>query len=433
MSADGLNPSILFVLYQFPPSNDVGAQRPVRFIKHLWKRGWQVFVVAPANGVYYSYAPQGVAEIAQYCHVIRVPMIFPAPGRTSIHPGPLRLRIWRAWNRLAVPDGALAWLPAAVATGIQAVRRHRIPLIVASGQPFSVFLAAALIRKYTETALIFDYRDLWTLNPFYKGSRPRRAFETQLEKYAVRNSFASVFVNEECRRIQTAKLCGPGRHLTITNGFEALPQPARSETKPGFRIVYAGNFYGNRSPMFFLRGLADACARNPKLARHTRVDFFGVYDHRRIARDCERLGLAAIVRLNHRIPRSELLQKLQQASLLLLINSYGPGHEMNLPAKFFDYLSVEKPILCLAERGALKDAVIRTGAGVVVDPRDIKSVSERLGDFYRNWSRRKPVFRLDPKKIRPFRASETGDQFERLCRELMAAFRETSKNKTLYR
>ncbi|HHP7234206.1 MAG TPA: hypothetical protein ACFCUC_06220 [Desulfobacterales bacterium] len=433
MSADGRNPSILFILYQFPPSNDVGAQRPVRFIKHLWQRGWQVFVVAPANGIYYSYAPQGVAEIAQYCHVIRVPMIFPAPGRTSTHPGPLRLWVWRAWNRLAVPDGTLAWLPTAVSAGIQAVRLHRIPLIVASGQPFSVFLAAALIRKFTETALIFDYRDLWSLNPFYKGSRPRRVFEAQLEKYAVRNAGASVFVTDECLRIQTAKLCGPGRHLTITNGFEAPPQSVRFEPDPGFRIVYAGNFYGNRSPQFFLRGLADACARNPALARHTRVDFFGVYDHRRIARDCDRLGLAATVRLNPRIPRSELLQKLQQASLLLLINSYGPGHEMFLPAKFFDYLSVGKPILCLAEDGALKDAMLRTGAGDVVDPRNAHSVSDRLVAIYRNWSRRKSVFRLDPKKIRPFRASETGDQFERLCRELMAASRETNKNETLYR
>jgi hypothetical protein len=165
------------------------------------------------------------------------------------------------------------------------------------------------------------------------------------------------------------------------------------------------------------------------MARHTRVDFFGVYDHRRIARDCDRLGLSATVRLNPRIPRSELLQKLQQASLLLLINSYGPGHEMFLPAKFFDYLSVGKPILCLAEDGALKNAMFRTGAGVVVDPRDVKSVSERLATFYRDWSRRKSGFRLDPEKIRPFRASETGDQFEQLCRELIAASREFEKSR----
>jgi len=418
MISDSLEPKILFVLYQFPPSNDVGAQRPVRFIRHLHRSGWQVYVVAPANGVYHSYAPQTVSEIENFCRVVRAPMIFPAPGRRSSEPGALVSLAWRAWNRFAMPDGALAWLPAAVSAGIRTVRRHRIPLVLASGQPFTTFLAAAIVGRNTPASVILDYRDLWSLNPFYKRSRPRLGFEAQLEKFTLRSAAAAVFVTDECRRIQTAGLGSHCRYLTITNGFEPIVNAGPARSEPGFRIIHAGNFYGNRSPEVFFRGLAEACARSPALADDVRVEFYGVYDRRKFHRCCQTLGLTAKVSLKPRIPRSEMLQKLRRAAVLLLVNSYGPGHEMFLPAKFFDYLAVEKPILCLAEDGALKSALNRTGAGVVADPRDAAAVSRAILNLYEKLHRRNPSFHIDPQKSARYRASQTGEQLARLCRRL---------------
>lgn len=188
-----------------------------------------------------------------------------------------------------------------------------------------------------------------------------------------------------------------------------------------FRLIYAGNFYGSRTPWVFLRGLADAAARNSALARDTRVEFYGVFDRRRLRRYCENHGLGSMVSLHSRIPRAELLRKLQRAGMLLLINSYGPGHEMFLPAKFFDYLAAARPILCLAEDGAVKRAVDQTGAGMVVDPRDTDAVSAALLQLYRDFHQRKLAFRIDPQKTMSFRASQTGDRFAELCRQSIAA------------
>jgi glycosyltransferase involved in cell wall biosynthesis len=377
--------SVLFILYQFPPSNDVGAQRPMRFIRHLGRWGWHSVVLAPANGVYHSYDTQSASAVADCCTVVRAPMFFPAPrtgGPERPAAGAMSRWLWRAWNRAALPDGAAAWLPGAVGFGVEIVRRCNASLLLASGQPFSTFLIARAIKRRTGKKLVLDYRDPWTLNPFYKGSNLRRHLERRIERAVLRSADAAVFTTDEARLNQMAHFRRPRRHfesVTITNSFEP-DDSIRRERIPtdDFVVIHAGNLYGSRNPKVLFAGVAAAAAQDHQFARLARFKFFGVFDADRYRRLSAALGIEKLVEFAPRIPRSELELHYRRASVLLLINSYGKGHHVFIPSKFFDYLKTGLPIFCLADDGALKSAVRNTDSGVVVDPRDPQQTAREL-------------------------------------------------------
>ena len=402
---------LLFVLYQFPPSNDVGAQRPMRFIRNLKNFGWQPWVLAPSNGVYNSYAADMLEAIRKDCTIIRTPMLFPAADNTALVPSPpnrATALFWRIWNRLAIPDGGLAWLPKAVRTGIDIVRKEDIPVIVASGQPFSTFVIGAKIASATGAGLVLDYRDPWTPNPFFKGSIFRRTPSRLLEGSVLEKAAAAVFTTDEARRLYAKQFARIGSKChTITNSFEPMDPSSSTAASAQFRLVHAGNFYGSRNPVHLFQAVAKAIRTHKKLAEDLKISFFGIYSAGKYQHLCQQLGIDNLVEFFPRIPRSEIYTHLRSASLLLLINSYGSGHEVFIPSKFFEYLSFRKPILCLSEKGALASIVDNTGAGTVVDPQDENAIADRLIDLYQRLHIDKEGFCFDENRIGLYESKRT--------------------------
>jgi glycosyltransferase involved in cell wall biosynthesis len=66
---------------------------------------------------------------------------------------------------------------------------------------------------------------------------------------------------------------------------------------------------------------------------------------------------------------------LWSADLLLLFQG---EFRLQVPAKFFKYLHTGKPILAVAEEGALTDLIQETQTGIWCDPSDAKSIGNAL-------------------------------------------------------
>ena len=376
------------ILYKFPPSNDVGAFRPIKFINHLNKFGWQPIVLAPSNGIYFSYDLDLENSIDNKCDIVRVPMFFPFRKSSRLKSSKfqtMKYFLWRIWNRLALPDGVISWLFSAIPAGIKIARMKNIDIIFASGQPFSSFIIASVISKICGKGLILDYRDTWTLNPFYKGSPYRRKFEQQLEKYVLRSASAAIFTSDEYRKHQTESfgiLNSRCKYYTITNSFEgAKAEMTNFQPQNDFIVIHAGNLYGSpdpdvisRDPRVFFRGLSIAATLNKKFAATAKFRFYGVFNSKKLDKICRDLKVNSMVSFKARIPQAQLLPAMCQASVLLLINFCGPGDHVFIPAKFFDYLKAGRPILCLSESGALAQIISETESGVVVDPKNLKII-----------------------------------------------------------
>lgn len=416
---------LLMVLYQFPPCSDVGAFRPIRFIKHLGTLGWHPVVLAPSNGVHNAYDPGLEREILDYCTIYRAPLLprFAFGERAAyVKRGWPRL-LWRIWNRVALPDGAVSWLPAAVDMGVHIVKKECISLILASGQPFSTFIIANSIKKRTNTKLIVEYRDPWTLNPFHKGSKVRLMAERCIEKRILAHADAAVFLTQESALLHQnayGHVLNENKCCTITNSFERNDIDGQSDiSTKEFLLVHAGNLYGNRDPEVFLKGLSMAVIRNPELRRKTRVLFYGIFDSVKINRVIQDLKLNNVIELHPRIPQNELLPIMRKSHLLIIINSYGPGHHVFIPAKFFDYLKMGRPILCLTEDGALKRAMVETGAGIVADPKNPNQVASALQKMFERTFIRVDPFHTDRNRLMQYESRYTTAKLATLCDRLI--------------
>ena len=92
-----------------------------------------------------------------------------------------------------------------------------------------------------------------------------------------------------------------------------------------------------------------------------------------------------MVNLKGYLPHRESLAYLLQGDMLLLTLNSGIGGEVIYPAKVFEYLAVNKPILALVPEGVSVELVRSTKSGVVVDPDDMEEIKRAIRTAYHEY------------------------------------------------
>jgi glycosyltransferase involved in cell wall biosynthesis len=175
------------------------------------------------------------------------------------------------------------------------------------------------------------------------------------------------------------------KFVTITNGFdpadlsEAYPDPR------SFSIRHIGTLYAGRSVLPFLRGLEVALQREPDMKTHLRVEFLGDMD-RLNQHDWDSFvnehTLGPWVSRHPFVPRKQAVKLMQQTQVQVLILGKGQGIERIYPAKLFEYLGMQRPILAIASSGLAAALVNELEAGIVADPDQPSSIAEAILEFY---------------------------------------------------
>jgi hypothetical protein len=132
----------------------------------------------------------------------------------------------------------------------------------------------------------------------------------------------------------------------IWNGFDPVsigPEPSRNDAY--IEMLYAGNFYGSRR----LSSIAGVLAEMLASGEINVGDFrFSIYSQLE-TEDYElikRLGLSNIIQVYEPVAYDVIVKKMAQADILFLPS--GAEVPYAVPFKFYDYLSVGKPILAIA-------------------------------------------------------------------------------------
>src|SRR5205823_794877 len=124
-----------------------------------------------------------------------------------------------------------------------------------------------------------------------------------------------------------------------------------------------------RDPRPFLRALAAAIAAGELPAERTRVEFVGENDRPECARPevLEAMGLGEVVRFSPPVGHRQALAALAASDAVLVLQ---PDTALQVPAKLFEAIGLEKEVLCLAPPGATAAIVREERVGLVADPRD---------------------------------------------------------------
>jgi glycosyltransferase involved in cell wall biosynthesis len=128
----------------------------------------------------------------------------------------------------------------------------------------------------------------------------------------------------------------------------------------------------------FLDALAAALRERPELHDLLRARFIGSFP------DAERdrlgaLGLAGVVAIEPTRPHDVVLQAQRDADVLLLFMQDRAGAEAVVPAKTWEYLAADRPVLALVPpHGAAARELAAAGAGEIVAPHDTDGVRRAI-------------------------------------------------------
>jgi hypothetical protein len=401
---------VLFVSFPFPPNASVGTRRIVKFCELLPEQGWEPVVLTVASGDFYMQDHDLAARIAPQVAIFRAPKLgrrprpkpAPAGGPAAPEPGVQR-RDQLAWIRalgrqlklpLAFPDRHSGWILPALWQGRQILRDHRIDVVLSTSPPSSDHIVGYGLSRLGGLPLVLDFRDLWTGNegyalrglPWWFRTTDRRV-ERQVVAAADQVVTAAPGFSERLRQLLPPERAE--RVTTITNGidpaeFAGLPLP--DERTERFTLLHLGSLYGLRDPSPFLETLERWLARNPDRCHRVLVRLVG--DTRGRPRRTDLPHAESVIREEPPVPRREALARVWQADALLLLLGFSPELRDVIPAKVYEYIYSDRPVLAYLPEGAAAEILRRHTRGLVLTAPDAAAGCAWLDRAFAAWEAR---------------------------------------------
>jgi glycosyltransferase involved in cell wall biosynthesis len=405
---------ILLVTYGFPPSGGGGVFRCAKFVKYATRSGAQVTVLTVAPRFYCRVQDASDSSLerevsdARVLRVPRVPLSLSelralldlpngprratANAACSRNPTPLQ----RLGDLLSFPDQEVGWLPFAIGSGLSAIQRYAIEVIYASAPPASALLVGHALARLTGKPLVAEFRDPWAVLRERPGGRSfppesrRRRWEVELERQVVRRAERIIVVNDALASLyqETYPFLRGGRTIVIPNGYDPddFAQAARGSVRPPekFTITFAGSFYGNHGSEAFLRGLERFLVMDAQARSSISFQVAGSLDRRASAEMSEFKSSGLVESLGY-LEHARALERMRDSSLLLLTLPESVVTEYWVPAKTYEYLATDRPILAVTPEGELRRTLALYGGVTLVDPADVEGIAAALAREYDSW------------------------------------------------
>lgn len=403
---------VLVVAYSFPPAGGGRVRRVTKFVKFLPGFGWEPVVLTVKNPLVrdYDYALLK-EEMGRKGMVVRTPSwepsflirYFNAEGPSSTK-GKRRFHFFKdlalktakklKWY-IFFPDSRNGWVPFCVFNGWRIIRKEKIDLIFVTAEPFSSLISGVILKKITGLPLVIDFRDEWVgFSEHYFPDKPAivRSMEKATEAFAVRNadkviSVTKPIIDNFIRRYKQEK---KDKFLCITNGFDPEDFKGLAVDAPRndrFTITYAGSLYKLRSPEYFLEALKDIAGRDRDFAVKAKAVFIGDNDRYVKALFDSYKELSGMIEVTGFLQHKDVVRRMLESDLLLYIADQTPASDRVLPAKLFEYMATNKPVIALADNGPAKEVIEYTSCGKVVSPYNIAAITVAIEYFYERFSK----------------------------------------------
>ena len=309
------------------------------------------------------------------------------------------------------------WPEAAAAAGLSRLDGQAYDALVTFAQPWSSHAAGLIIKqRHGDLPWLAHFSDPWVDSPYYARLDPQtRARWTEQERAVIEKADAVVFTTPRIADLVMAKYPPAFRakaHV-VPHGYNPGLRPARTgPASPGrrARFVYAGSFYGIRSPRPLFEALLTLRKRLPPEAL-PEIVCLGP-SKLRYTIEAWKLGLGRSVRFLPEIGYLDCLAALEQADALLLIDA--PAREnVFLPSKIVDYLMVDRPIIGVTPLAGASADVLGSLGCPCVDPGDAAGLADLLETAARRWGETGHIdrFRPDPQGVLEYRIDRTTGRF----------------------
>jgi glycosyltransferase involved in cell wall biosynthesis len=355
--------NILIISFFHSSSSFVGAIRTQRFVRYLPEFGWTPFVItkpAPNND------SGNDAANTFYARSIRLNK-------------PFRLE-------------SFTWIPFMLLKASKVLRRYRINVVLISCPPFHQALAGILLKKLFRIKLVVDYRDAWSLNPYYQNIdwfhqlilQGDKMLEEKLLRYTDLLTVSHQVMKESyLQKFPFLK----DKVEVIYNGFD--PERVNLNGKAlfsQFSILHLGDLYvrqKGRDPDLFLAAIEKLIAQERISPDYFRIFFVGG-KYPKTEKAITEKGLSAYTSCLDRVPYAVGMEYLNRSHLLILIEKMEV-----MTTKVYEYLATGKPMLCLIRRGGELESLIRkfSSNSTIIVSENVDEVKEAIWKYYEDYQK----------------------------------------------
>jgi glycosyltransferase involved in cell wall biosynthesis len=384
--------TVLLVAPYFIPRRRVGALRPFKFAIHLKKFGYQPVILTIGNPG--SELTVKEKDLLQEIPIIEIYSPFDRTGPTISNPANAGKKnrfsgFVMDWIDKQTPlDTWIFLFKAKYNSILSKVKKYDPEIIWATGDPWSGLWLGEKIAADLKKPFIADFRDPWTLSKI--SLRARSDFSSALDKHVEKRIITSadriVFTSEMTRHKYSQYYPEISNKTdTIYNSYDknlVRPKPDKKwNFKPDpkkLNIIFFGRFR-RLSPA---KPVTDALKRikstYPEALKYIRIHSFGIPDT--MCQDhINQAGLNHNFVFHEPVVPEEMTPVLKCADILLL--STNVDRDDIIPAKLWDYLAVEVPILSIVSNPEVNEIIMRSKAGIQVHPKDIAEIAEILTSF----------------------------------------------------
>ena len=377
------------VAYYFPPIAGIGSIRAASFTRFLPQFGWEATVLAPAETPHPADRSLDVGQVPvvrtrslEFSRPRRGPAgdpgagDLPAPDRPVARSAPSRL-LRRVAKRVVFPDPQIGWYPGATAGGLRTLREGEFDVIFSSAFPITSHLVARTLKKRTSLPWVAEFRDPWSDDPAFRAvSRPARRLERAIAAEAdglvmPTPTWAAHYAARWDRSV-----------AVLPNGCDPAPTP-HPAVDPG-TLAHLGTYDPAKQD---LHGLWEAVRRlrDAEASAVRRIKFVGELSS--TARDhLAASGLGDLISETGLKVQEDALREVAASTVLFLAGSSDrdPIARGWIPAKIFEYLATDRPILYLGDPASDAAALLDGQPGCAVrDATDADAIAGALRSLLR--------------------------------------------------
>lgn len=403
---------VLFINYIFPPLAGSGVQRALKFIKYCRDFNYEPIVVTTANCDYYPTDTSLLDEIPNEVEVIRIDErntltrenmneLFDVYSKVLSNNLEVLEKLLNSLNSsksditsYLIPDFHIMFANEVIRTLPEILDIKDIDLIYSTSGPYSTHIAAFLLKHRFKLPWVADFRDEWTNNAYLENAEKSdllfNTFE-KMEKNILETADHIITTTLEAKvNYENNFTVNPSKVTTIFNGYDESDFKnlnIKNKSNAKFKIVHNGSFYMTRTPLSVLKAIN-------KLIKNKMVDIeeleiiFTSYNPNleEWQQELEKLGLGKVINYTGYLSHADSIEISSNANLLLLIVGETTKCKNVIPAKLFEYLNFNSPILSISPpESAVENILYKTNRGLNFESNDEISIAKYIHENYLSW------------------------------------------------
>ena len=364
--------SVGILTYYWPPSGGSGVQRWLRFSNHLAELGWEVHVFTFKNPQFEVIDNDNIGLVNPSIKVNKIKGFEPSKFLKSLFTYKSKFRTYsdgvgfRHDNSSITsavirelfffPDARKFLISPAYKFIKKYFQENNLNHLITTGPPHSMHNVGLRLKRDIKIKWITDFRDPWSnffqnklLNQLESTQKKHLREEERVLKNADAVLTTAKSLNREFSKVNNE--C-----FYIPSGFE---NTISCKPHKKFRILYAGSMKPIQNPRNLWAALSDLIETEENFKELVEIVLIGNIDnHILVSDEFKRIKERKII--DH-ISKSELDKEIGISELLVVCSVNMKSSNDIIPGKFFHYLSSNKNILGITNKGSdLENIIIDT-------------------------------------------------------------------------